>query len=248
MNLVNKDRLMMWRSPGLWLMLAVISFLMAWVAWQMVDRYNAIQSSLMQLPNPPTITQHLWVPMMLLVVKLSLLLVAYSTGLAIAKERSQQTIWYLLINHRNESSIIWAKFKAQMVLLIFVMLHVGVMTALLSMGGQLHWLQVASGLLGMLLLFLWFTALGLLLSCHCQNTGTAVLVNVVVFVMLWVVGGPGVGNEYGLNWLALISPAHHLQWLMAAEVGLSSLLYFVLGTGVFLWLAAQQIKHMRKQL
>ena len=85
-----------------WLMLAVISFLMAWVAWKMVDRYNAIQSSLMQLPNPPTLTQHLWVPMMVMVAKLSLLLVAYSTGLAIAKERSQQNIWYLLINRRNE--------------------------------------------------------------------------------------------------------------------------------------------------
>ncbi len=229
-------------------MLAVLSFLMAWMGWQMIDRYNSLQSALVQLPNPPTITQNLWVPMMLMVVKLSLLLVAYTSGLAIAKERSQQTLWYLLINRSSDHALIWNKFKAQSGVLAFVLLHVLVMTALLQVGGAVDWLQVACGVLGMVLLLCWFTALGLLLSSHCQQAGTAVLLNAVVFVMLWILGGPGVGDEYGINWLVLMSPAHHLQWFMAAEVGLSSVLYFGLGSWVLLWLAGHQVTRLRRQL
>jgi len=73
-----------------------------------------------------------------------------------------------------------------------------------------------------------------------------VLLNVVVFVMMWMLNGETLGENYGLNWLSLVSPVHHLQWFCAGEVSLSSLLYFIGGCWLFMWLTTAQFKRLKK--
>ena len=248
MNTVLKDIKRLTRSPLNWLILAVVSFMLAWVTWQMIDRYDSLQASFSALPNPPNITNALWVPYVLTLAKAVILMVALTAGYSIAQERSQGTFWYLIINEQSFFKLVIAKFKAQLVLLIFILLQLFVTTWLLFTGGELNWPQVAWGTVGLMLFSMWLIALGQLFSAYCQSTGTAVLFNVVVFVLLWMLGGDVVSEEYGLNWLHLLSPVIHLKWFCEAEVNLSSVIYFVFGIGLFMWLTTQQIKKMRLQL
>ncbi len=248
MNITQKDIKSTWRSPIIWLLLSVMSFMMAWLFWQMIDRYDSLQASFVNLPNPPTITQTLWVPFVLIAAKFLMLLVAMTAGFSFAQEKSQGTLWYLMINQHSHFHLVVAKFKAQLLILGFVLLQLVVVAWLLFTGGTVNWIQIVVGAFGLVLFTVWLIALGQLFSSHCQNTGTAVLLNVVVFILLWMLGGDVVSQDYGLNWLILISPAHHLRWFCAGEVGLSSLLYFVLGATTFMWLTALKLKQLRRTL
>lgn len=246
MNITKKDISSLWRSPLLWVVLAFVSFIVAWLTWQMLDQYVGLQASFASLPSPPNITNKLWTPFVLTLAKLLLLIIALTTAKAFAQERAQNTLWYLLINNHAYGHVVWAKFKAQNLILLFVWLQLFLMASLLSTGGELKWIQVIIGLSGVSLFTLWFIALGLLISSHCQSTGTAVLLSIVVFVLLWIVGGDGVGQEFGLNWLHLISPVHHLKWFCQGEVALSSLFYFIGGVFCFLTLTAENLKALRE--
>jgi len=246
MTITSKDIKSLWRSPLLWVILSFVSFIIAWLTWQMLDHYVGLQSSFASLPSPPNITNQLWTPFVLTLAKMLLLIIALTTAKAFAQERAQHTLWYLLINKQVSSQVVWAKFKAQWLILLFVWLQLLLVAALLATGGELNWMQSIIGLIGISLFTLWFIALGLLISSHCQSTGTAVLLSVVLFVLLWIVGGESVGQEFGLNWLHLISPVHHLKWFCQGEVALSSLLYFIGGVGCFLTLTAEKLKVLRQ--
>ncbi len=246
MNITQKDIKTIWRSPITWVLLSVISFMSAWLFWQMIDRYASLQTSFVNLPNPPTITQTLWVPFILTLAKFLMMVVAYTAGTSIAQERSQGTLWYLLINQPKSSAMVLAKLKAQLVILWFVLLLCLVCAWLLATGGELNWVQVMTGVLGLCLFVVWLIALGQLISSFCQSSGTAVLLSVMIFIFLWMLGGDVIRHEYGLNWLILLSPAHHLRWFGAGEVGVSSLLYFLLGALVFIELTAHKLKQLRQ--
>lgn len=248
MNISQKDFRMTWRRPLIWTVLALLSFILAWLFWQLLDRYLGIQLSLQSLPNPPSVTEALWVPYIMILAKLMMLLIALTAGFSFAQERSQKTIGYLLINRSNYAAVVIAKLTAQWPIFIWMWLQLLVVAGLLATGGTVNVLQMLSGAIGISLLVLWLMALGQLVSSYCHSTGTAVLLNAVIFVLLWLLNGETLHQDYGLNWLSLVSPVHHLQWFCAGELGLSSLLYFIGGTGLFMWLNTAQLKRLRQQL
>ncbi len=244
----QKDFYMTWRRPLIWLVLSLLSFIAAWLFWQLLDRYTQLQLSLQTLPNPPTITDALWVPYILTSAKLLMLLIAMTAGFTIAQERSQKTIWYLLINRTNYWPVVIAKLKSQWPILIWAWLQMVVVAGLLLIGGKVNGWQMISGVIGLSLLIYWLMALGQLISSYCQSTGTAVLLNVVVFVLLWMMNGQSLAEDFGLNWLSLVSPIHHLQWFCAGEVSISSFIYFIGGGWLFMWLTVAKLKQLRKLL
>ncbi len=248
MNITSKDIKTLWRSPVIWLLLAIISFILAWLLWQMIDRYNSMQLSFQSLPNPPTITTALWLPFVMTFAQLLLLLVAMTAGYSFAMERSQRTLWYLLINRDSFMSVVVAKLKAQLWLLVFVMLHLLLAAWLLAAGGALDWWQVAFGAVGLVMLVFWLIALGQLLSSYCRSSGVAILINLVVFGLLWMLGSDPGSQGYGLNWLLLLSPLTHLKWLCEGQVAIASMLYFLAGAAVFMWLTAKQLGRLRRLL
>ncbi len=211
----------------------------------MLDRYFSLQSGFLAVPNPPTLTSHLFQPMVLTLAKLLLLVMAVTTSLAFAQERSQHTLWYLMLNQDNWAGVVWGKFKAQLWLLLFVWLQLLVGTLLLHSGGELNWQQIMLAWLGLTLFCVWSLCLGMCLSAHCSNTGMAVTLCLLVFILLWFIGGEGVGDGYGVNWLVLLSPATHLRWLSQGEVHVGSLYFFVFGSVFWLWLTAQKINDMK---
>lgn len=241
MNISQKDLKTLWRAPLMWLTLALMTFISFWFLWQMVDKYISLQANFAALPNPPNITTALWIPYLMLMAKLMMLIIAFTSSFTIAQEKGQQTLWYLLINRQSYGYVIAQKIKAQTVILWYVLMMLGVTLLLLSQGGELNWSLVIAGVIGLLLFVLWLIALGILISTFSQSSATAFLASVVAYTLLWMLGGEGVAQEYGVNWLHLLSPAHHLRWLTQGELSLSSMIYFVVGAWFFLALAAHKV-------
>lgn len=244
-DISQKDKRTIWRSPLIWVVMAIISFIAAWLFWQMLDRYIALQNNLVNLPNPPNITGALWTPFFLTVSKLLTLLVAFTTAIAVTQEKSQNTLWYLLINQQSIFSVVLAKLKAQLPNLIFTLLILMIAALLLHVGGQLNLLLVLFSFLGMVLYLIWLTALGMFVSSMIDSTGAAVLLNLLVFGVFWFLGGEQVAQGFGVNWIHLFSPAHHLRWFAQGELSLSSLVFFVFGTFLFLWLLTLNLQNTK---
>lgn len=246
MSVFGKELRNLLRSPVLWLMMALLSFVTAWMCWQMLDRYLSLQYQLSQLPYPPAISQTLWQPMLLMLAKVMILLVALVSAGVMTRERAEQTTLYLLLSQRSAWSVVTHKFMAAMLLLLYLWLHLLLIWALLETGGSLNGWQVFTGVTGISLTLIWMLSLGMLIAVHNSSMAAASLMTVLVLAGLWVLGAGSYASEFGLSWLSLWSPAHHLKWLLSAELSVSSLVYFVGGTWLFLSLTNRKFQQLRE--
>ncbi len=249
MNLFGKEIRLLMRTPGVWLMLAVLLFTVNWVFWQMLDAFLQQQVEWADLPQAPTVLDALASPYALSVAQALLLLVALLTGLSFAQEKQQGTLALLLCSGRSDGYLLWHKAAAAWCIgALMCALFISTLMILLDGGGQLPlaWLGWLS--LGCVLLLLWLVALGLWLSLLCQSGATAVLLNVVVFIGLWMLGHNQLSAEWGTSWMQVASPYHHFKLWSQGRFSWTSLWYFVVGAAVFLAAARLQMKRVRGRL
>lgn len=245
----HKELKNLWGRPRIWLILALLGFVISWLFLHMLDRYLALQPELLKLSVPPDMTEALLLPLGQNLIKMMLLVVAVTAGGSVAQERQEDTLYYMLripVTPWYRLPIV-QKFKSHLWLTIFPLLTIVAVATLLMMGGTVDWLMVCALLLAVLLCCAWLIALALWLSTMTNQSGFAVLMTLVVFMVMWVVGGQPVLDQYGVNWLNLILPEQHFNWLSRGHINLSSIIYFCAGTGLFLWLAQRKINQLKWQ-
>ncbi|WP_154224468.1 hypothetical protein [Marinicella rhabdoformis] len=235
---LKKERLMLWRTASIWLVLALLMFSCSWLFWLMVDRYTQLQSAFIAMAQPPSVTDHLLVPFFKTMAQVSMLLVAVISGMAIAQERSQGT-WIQVFKQPNRMVV--NKWLASWSVSGFLLLTLLLAWLCLDGASQLHQPVIGLALLALILLLSWLKALGLYLSSLSSQSGMAILLSLVVFTLLWMLGQNQSVAEFGVNWLVLLSPLKHFDWLSGGQLSVASLIYFLLGTLVFLRLAAWQV-------
>ncbi len=241
MTWLKKERLFLWRSPAIWLVLALLTFSSAWLFWLMVDRYVQLQTSFADLAQPPAVTSHLLVPFFKTVAQLALMLMAVISGMSVAQERSQGT-WIHVFQQANR--LVLNKWLASWSVSLVLLLVLVLAWWCLDSASQIHQPVVALSLLALLLLMGWLQALGMYISSLSEQSGMAILLSLVVFTLLWMLGENQALAAYGVNWLSLMSPLKHFDWLSSGQLSWASVLYFVLGTWVFLKLAAGQVSDL----
>ncbi|MCW8870548.1 MAG: hypothetical protein OQK49_07570 [Proteobacteria bacterium] len=245
----HKEQKNLWGRARVWLILAALSFVVSWLFLHMLDRYLALQPELLQLSVPPDMAEALLTPLSQNLIKVMLLVVAVTAGNSVAQERQEGTLDYILrvpARHWFNVAII-DKFKSHMWLVVFPVLMIIIVAGLLDLGAEVNWFMVLALILAMVLCCGWLISLALWLSSLSNQSGFAVLLTLVVFMVLWVIGGQPVLDDYGINWLNLVLPEQHFNWLSQGQINLSSLLYFIGGSGLFLWLAHCQIEHVKWQ-
>ncbi|MCX7543792.1 ABC transporter permease [Marinicella gelatinilytica] len=245
----HKEQKTLWGRSRVWLILSLLAFVVSWLFLHMLDRYMALQPELLKLSVPPNITEALLLPLSQNLMTVMLLVVAVTAGGSVAQERQEGTLDYLWrIPAKPWFHLpIMAKFKSHLWLTVFPLLMLFAVAALLTLGGDVDWLLVSAMGLALLLGCAWLIALALWLSSLANQAGFAVLLTLVVFILMWVIGGQSALDEYGINWLNLLLPEQHLNWLSQGKINLSSLLYFVGGTTLFLLMAQLQINNLKRQ-
>lgn len=243
----RKEHKNLWGRPRLWLILSVLTFVIGWLFLHMLDRYLALQPELLRLSAPPDIHEALLMPLNQNLIKVMLLLVAVTAGSCVAQERQTGTLDYILrIAAKPWYRLpVMDKFKSHLWLVLFPCAILIVVAGLLSPGGSVNIIMLIAQLLAMVLCCAWLIALAIWLSSMSNQSGFAVLLTLVVFVLIWVLGEQSVWDDYGINWLNVVLPEQHFSWLSRGQINLASLLYFIGGAVLFLWLAHGQIRDTR---
>jgi ABC-2 type transport system permease protein len=123
------------------------------------------QAQLIQMPNPPGVTELVIAPLYLTMVTMMLFVVPLLTMRLIAEERRNQTMVFLISAPLSMTQIVIGKFTA---LTAFLLLIIGITTLMplsLLLAGQLDFGLLASLISGVALLAACFVAIGLFASC-----------------------------------------------------------------------------------
>ncbi|MCF6319336.1 MAG: hypothetical protein L3J83_08670, partial [Proteobacteria bacterium] len=183
--------------------------------------------------------------LILTLAKMAMIVVAVLSGLSFAHEKQMDTLQYLLMNQKGELHTVLNKFAAQLLPVSIFFIIVFMALLVFNAGSILEPALVASGVFALILYLIWLISLGLLISLLLNNSAAAVLSCMVVFVGIWMLGQGVQGAEWGKNWIVVISSQHHLSQMSLGVIKISSLWYFLAGTGLNLWFCKMRLSKMR---
>jgi ABC-type transport system involved in multi-copper enzyme maturation permease subunit len=244
MNLLQRDLVLMLRKPSYWLVLAVMAFLLGWIALVMTDMVLSRQAG-SDLVAEVSLARSLMAPFFTVVSLFSLAITALLAGQLVSAERSEKTLMALLESGIGDSRVLAQKYLAMLLLVTPVLLPVGVVLLGWSQAGQLEGWLIFWNLLAWWLLEIWFAAGMLWLALNVSQGGLAALLGLVLLALLWLMGQSGTGQDWGKNWIQAFSPRFHFELIQHGLLPVSSLLYFVIGALLLFLLALWSLKRMR---
>jgi ABC-2 type transport system permease protein len=229
-------------SPLAWSILGAMQVIFGWFFAILVYWFirPEVQSSLANDPNAPGLTAMVvgslfdWMAIVLLLVTPLL------TMRLISEERHNKTLPLLLSAPISMTSIILGKFLGLMAFFMIMLAMLTLMPLSLLFGGSLDFGQLASGLLGLILLLGALTALGLYISTLTAQPTVAAISTFGVFLLLWMLDW-GENTEAQNSVLSYLSITNHYQPLLKGLFSTADVIYYVLFIALFLILSIQRL-------
>ena len=236
------------RSPIIWLILAFSAFVSAWSFLLTVDLFTTLQVKFASMSDAPSITQGIIYPLLKAQAKILMVVVAIIGGLSFAR-LADINAWSLLMGAGcGELKLVRQKYWALvLVLLIFILPSLLAIVSLVFMA-DIQWWPVILAIGGLLLLLLWMTAIAMLVSSFVNNSGFAILLNLVLFMLLLLFAQSVNDVSWGKNWIEVLSPYYHFIQFQSSYISWATVLYFVLGVLLSLWFVSIRLKHKRHHL
>lgn len=234
-------------SPLAWVVLAVITFLFAWLFLVQVDAFLLLQPRLAALPGAPGVTDLVVAPLFSSATILLLLIVPLMSMRLVAEEKRNATWTLLLSAPVPVRTIVLGKFFG---LLGFLMILLGIlffMPLSLLLGTSLDMGKFAAGVLGLILLVAAFGAAGLFMSTLTRQPVIAATASFGLFLLLWLIdlAARNAGTADGL--FEYLSLMRHYQSLAQGMVNSTDIVYYLLFIGIFLTLSVRKLDNERLQ-
>lgn len=248
MNLFQAELKYYLRSPIIWVILALSAFISAWSFLLSVEIFTTLQVKFVGMSDAPTIANGIIYPLIGAQSKILIIIVSIIGGLSFA--RYSETISSHLISNSqlSASQVIKHKFMALLLIsFLFIFPTIAAIVSLVFMT-KIHIFTISVAILGLLLLMIWMLALALLISSFVKNTGFSILLCIVVFLGLLLLSQSSFDNSWGKNWIQVFSPFYHFKQFTNDYVPYSSLMYFIVGSLLSLWLAKIRFVHNRYML
>jgi ABC-2 type transport system permease protein len=237
-------------SPLAWSILGAVQVIFGWFFAILVHWFLQlnVQTSLANDPNAPGLTALVvsslldWIGIVLLLVSPLL------TMRLISEERRNRTLPLLLSAPVSMTSIVLGKFLGLMGFFLIMLGMLMLMPLSLLFGGTLDFGQLASGLLGVILLLGALTALGLYISSLTTHPTIAAITTFGAFLLLWMLDwGENVGEQTGILNLAFWSITKHYQPLLKGLFSTADVVYYLLLIVLFLILSIRRLDAERLQ-
>lgn len=164
-TIAGKELKALFASPLAWLVLTFLQLIFAYGFLKRLDDFMQIQPQLIQMPNPPGITELVAAPVFATTAIVLLFAVPLLAMRLIAEERRNQTMVLLISAPLSMTEIVLGKFVG---LMAFLLLIIGITTLMplsLLLGGGLDFGLLLSLVIGAALLAACFAAVGLYASC-----------------------------------------------------------------------------------
>jgi gliding motility-associated transport system permease protein len=186
-TIVRKELKVLFASPLAWTLLALTQLVLTWIFLGRLDAFLEMQPQLIQIANPPGITEIIVAPVFSMAAIVLLMVTPLLTMRLLAEERRNNTLVLLLSAPVSVTDIILGKFLS---LIIFFFIMIALLAALsvsLLLGGTLDFGLLMTNVLGLLLIAACFVSLGLYVSSLTVYPAIAAAAALGLLLGLWVI-------------------------------------------------------------
>lgn len=248
MNIYQAELKYFLRSPIIWLIMALTAFVSAWSFLLSIELFSSLQVKFAGMSDAPTISQGILLPVIAAQAKILMVVIAIIGGLSFSRLHNNNG-WSLIMGAQySEWKTLKQKYLAAL-LVTFLFIFPAILAIVsLTIIANSQILAVVFASLGLLFLLMWLLALAMFISSLVENTGFAILLCLVVFLVLWLLSIASLGQEWGKNWIQVFSPFYHFQQFSQSKIPYASWFYFLTGTVLSLWATKIRIIHKRYSL
>ena len=236
--IANKELKTLFASPLAWTLLALMQLVLAWIFLGRLDAFLEIQSQLIQIANPPGVTEVIVAPVFAMAAVVLMMATPLLTMRLIAEERHNNTMTLLLSAPVSITDIVLGKFLG---LMIFFSTVIGLVLALsisLLAGSSLDFGLLLSNITGVFLIAACFASLGLFISCLTAQPAIAAAGTLGALLLLWAIDVAA--NEIN-SFLGFFSLLKHFENFNRGIIDSFDLVYFILFTLTFLVLSIRKL-------
>ncbi len=185
--IAHKELKTLFASPLAWTLLALMQLVLAWIFLGRLDTFLEMQSQLVQISNPPGVTEIIVAPLFATTAVVLLIATPLLTMRLIAEERRNHTMIFLISAPISMTDIVLGKFLG---LMIFFSVEISLVVALsisLLSGSMLDFGLLLSNIAGLFLIAACFASLGLYMSCLTAQPSIAAAGALGALLVLWAI-------------------------------------------------------------
>ena len=237
-TIARKELKTLFASSLAWTLLALVQLVLGWVFMGRLDAFLEIQSQLVQIANPPGVTEIIVAPVFAMAAAVLLMATPLLTMRLIAEERRNHTMTLLTSAPISMTDIVLGKFLGLMAFFCGVIFLVMVLSLSLLMGGTLDAGLLLSNAVGLLLICACFAALGLYISSLTAQPAVAAAGTLGILLGLWVMD---IAADDGGSIMRTLSLLKHYESFNRGLIDTFDLAYFSLFILTFLVLAIRRL-------
>jgi len=232
-------------SPVAWSMLAIVEALLAWLFLTQLEQYIDIQPQLIAKEIVGGVTELVVAPFIESAALIFILITPLLTMRSISEEFRSGTYNLLYSAPVPLRSVVLGKYLAILSLFAVAFILIMLMPLSLALGVQLDYYRFAAGALGLALLIISATAIGLFISSLTDQPAVAALGTYGLLLFLWVINISDLSGE--VVWLDWLSLASHFRRMLTGLVNSADLIYYLIMTITFLGLTIYRLDSRRNQ-
>ena len=250
-TIAGKELKALFASPLAWVVLTFVQIMLAYGYLKRIDDFMQIQPQLIQMPNPPGITELVASPVFATTAIIFLFAIPLLAMRLIAEERRNQTLVLLLSAPISMTEIALGKFLG---LVAFLWLIVGLATLMplsLLLGGRLDLGLLAGLVVGVALLAACFSAVALYASCLTAQPFVAAMIAFGLLLGMLLAGETAADGMRGRGWTVpaelaqVLSPLKNFESFAKGMLDSYNVICMLLLIAVFLILTIRRLDAAR---
>ncbi len=245
LTIAKREFRTMFLSPLAWVILAVIQIILAWSFFKSIDVFFNIQDDLTTLKNAPGVTDLVATPLFEVAGIVLLMLMPLLTMRLIGEEKRNKTFSLLLSAPVSITEIVLGKYLGLLAFILVTLFLIALMPLSLSMGTDLDFTKLFSGVFGLFLTLAAFSAAGIYMSTLTDNPIVAAVSTFGLLLLLWIINTNSANDSS--NALSYLSLHTHFTALLRGILNTRDIAYFVLFIIGFIVLSIRQLETQRLQ-
>ena len=226
----------LFKSPLAWVILAIVQFLLAIFFYLLLYQYMQPASAASGLTEVVVSGMYQIAGVIMLLVSPLL------TMRLITEERRLGTIKLLYSSPISITELVLGKYIGMTAFYFLMLIMISLMPASLMFGTQLDYGQIASGLIGLLLLMSSFAAIGLFISSLTQQPTVAAISTFGVLFLLWIINIAGTNSsETTSEVFSYLSLLKHYNSLLNGVFNSTDVLFYILVSIFFIVLSVWRL-------
>ncbi len=250
-TIAGKELRALFMSPLAWVVLTFVQLILAYGFLKRLDEFMMIQPQLIQVPNPPGLTEMVATPVYATVAIVMLFAVPLLAMRLIAEERRNQTMVLLVSAPLTMTEIVLGKFAGLTAFLLLLIAVTTLMPLSLLLGGRIDFGLLASLIAGAVLLAMSFAAISLYASSLTAHPLVAAMIAFGLLLGLLLTGETAAEGLRGRGWQVpaalaqVLSPLKNFEPFAKGVIDSYSIACSVLLIAAFLVLSIRRLDAAR---